>query len=284
MKSLIKKLISQAVQNNLIWTILNATVIRIAHFASSERKKTIQEVDIKQGINIKQEVTSLSPDLTVMHGPFKGLRYSKPEAIGSSFTPKIIGSYEKELHPLLEQICLNNYSEIIDVGCAEGYYAVGLAMRIPDAKVFAYDINQQAIELCEKTAQLNNVADRLISGSFCDSTTLQSIPLTRKALIISDCEGYEKALLTKEIASYFANHDLLIEVHDFIDIEISTVIRQRFEDTHTIETVRSIDDITKAQTYEYDELKRYSLEEKRELLAEYRPHIMEWLYMTPLLK
>lgn len=261
--------------------MLNATIIRVANFAGAERNKANQKEDIKPGLNIAQEVLSLSSDLTVMHGPFKGMRYSEAEAIGSSLAPKIIGSYEKELHQVLEKICLNNYSEVVDIGCAEGYYAVGLAMRMPNANVFAYDTNDKAIELCLKTAHLNNVSDRIISGSFCDTPTLLSLPLTEKALIISDCEGYEKDLFTEEVASTFTHHDLLIEVHDFMDIEISTVIRQRFKSTHKIETIRSIDDITKALNYDYSEIDVYSLAEKRELLAEYRPHIMEWLYMTP---
>jgi tRNA G37 N-methylase Trm5 len=148
--------------------------------------------------------------------------------------------------------------------------------------VFAFDTNDDAINLCKKMAQLNNVTERLITGSFCDANVLQSIPYTKRALIISDCEGYEKNLFTEDTVPILATHDLLIEVHDFIDIEISSVIRHRFESTHIITTIRSIDDITKAHTYEYDELKKYSLEVRRRFLAENRPHIMEWLYMTPL--
>ena len=282
MKFLIKKIISQVVQNGFIWAVMNVTIVRFVDFAVYEKRRKAEESKKEvEDTDLEKKIKSFSPNLTVMHGVFKGMRYPAVKSIGSSLAPKVIGSYERELHQVLEQICLKEYSEIVDVGCAEGYYAVGLAMRIPTAKVFAYDINSDAIYLCKQMAQLNNVGDRLITGLFCDGNTLKSIPYTKKALIISDCEGYEKYLFTEESVSVLASHDLLIEIHDYIDIEISAVLRRRFEDTHSITTIQSIDDITKTHTYNYSELREYNLEDKKKLLKEDRPNIMEWFYMTP---
>ncbi len=278
MKSLLKKLISKAVQNNHIWAILNVAFIKVAIHASFQRKLITKNKYNKQSLTI---IESLSQDLSVLHGPFKGMLYPEFKAVGGAIAPKVLGSYERELHQVMEEICLNDYSEIVDVGCAEGYYAVGLAMRLPNAKVFAFDTDADAIRLCKQMAQLNKVAERIIIGSFCDAKVLQSIPYTKRALIISDCEGYEKQLFTKETVPFLAKHDLLIEVHDFLDIEISSLIRQRFAGTHSIKAIQSIDDITKAHTYKYEELREYSLDVRRRFFAENRPHIMEWLYMTP---
>jgi hypothetical protein len=174
-----------------------------------------------------------------------------------------------------------NYSEIINIGCAEGYYAVGLAMRIKEAKVYAYDTDEDAITFCKQMAQLNNVFERVVTGPFCDKYTLQSIPVTTKAFIICDCEGCEKELFKEEIVPLLANYDLLIEIHDFIDIEISPVIEERFTNTHSIEVIQSIDDIAKAYTYHYEEIMDYDLATRRTLLAEHRPAIMKWFYLTP---
>jgi precorrin-6B methylase 2 len=283
MKLLIKKIISRACRNDLAWAALNATIIRVANYAAHERKKNADNSNTQSvdGFLMQSEIMKLSPNLAVMHGPFKGMHYPEMKSLGSSLAPKILGSYERELHQVIEQICLSQYTEIIDIGCAEGYYAVGMAMRIPTARVFAFDTNADAIVLCERMAQINNVAERLVTGSFCDTETLKSIPYTTKALIISDCEGYEKHLFTEEIVPILASHDLLIEVHDFIDIEISSMIRRRFEKTHFATSIQSIDDIMKAHSYDYMELTDYSLEHRRQLFAEYRPCIMEWLYMVP---
>ena len=121
------------------------------------------------------------------------MKYPDQKSVGSALIPKIVGSYESELHQIIGKICNTDYSEIVDIGCAEGYYAVGLAMRIPTARVYAYDINAKAIDLCRQMAQINNVADRVTTGSFCDINTLKSIPFTKKALIISDRMSIRKA-------------------------------------------------------------------------------------------
>ena len=130
-------------------------------------------------------------------------------------------------------------------------------------------------------AELNKVSKQIILGKFCDSQTLKDIPIRKKALIISDCEGYEKELFSEYTTSFLSSHDLIIEVHDFLDIEISSTIKKRFNETHNISTIRSIDDISKVHDYDYHELKHFTLNQKKDFLSEYRPHIMEWLFMTP---
>ena len=77
----------------------------------------------------------------------------------------------------------------------------------------------------------------------------------------------------------FLDHDMLIETHDFKDIEISLNIRKFFEKSHNITVISSVDDIKKAQTYAYNEMNGYSLGERYELLSEGRPAIMEWLFL-----
>ena len=278
MKFLIKKLVSRAVACDYLWRMLKATILKITRYAERERLR--YEFSM-QGPEIKKAIGAICPDLTVRHGPFQGMKYPRPESMGSSLFPKLLGSYEKEIQPIWEIICGNAYAEIVDIGCAEGYYAVGLALRIPGAKVFAYDTDQDAIQLCRNMAELNKVGRRVVTGGFCDGEILKSHLLSGKALIISDCEGYEKDLFSKEIVQRLAHHDVLVELHDFIDIEISSLIRRRFEDTHVIRAIQSVDDITKAHSYCYEELQDYTLSMRKLLLAECRPAIMEWFYMTP---
>ena len=49
-------------------------------------------------------------------------------------------------------------------GCAEGYYAVGMARLAPEITVYAYDIEERARIACADLAQRNGVADRVIVG------------------------------------------------------------------------------------------------------------------------
>lgn len=219
-------------------------------------------------------------DAIVVSGPFAGLKYL-PQSHGSALLPKLLGSYESELHPVLAELAVNEYTTIIDIGCAEGYYAVGLGLKFPKASIYAFDIDMRARQLCRELAETNGVAERLHIAGFCDAETLRSIPLGRKALIISDCEGYEGSLFTSQIASLLRGHDLIVETHDFIDIEISSRLGDIFAPTHRVRSIKSIDDIEKAHTYRYPQLENYALPTRRLIVAERRPAIMEWLVMTP---
>lgn len=279
MRSMLKRLVSLAAANDRAWAILDATILTVARYAESERRRKTQPPD-RQAV-IDEATRTVFPELTIRYGPFSGMRYPEAKSSGSSLFPKLIGSYEKEIEPILEKICNTQYTDIVNIGCGEGYYAIGLALRLPSARVFAYDTDPEAILRCMRMAALNGVDGRLTTGSLCNTEALASLSSSGKLLIVSDCEGYEKELLSDDLVPLLAHHDLLVEVHDFVDIEISDVIRQRFERSHVVEAIQSLDDIKKAKSYSYDELRGYDLATRRILLGEYRPAIMEWFYMRP---
>jgi hypothetical protein len=230
---------------------------------------------------VAKYLNNVFPDKTVQHGPFRGLIYPGHESVCSSIFPKLLGSYEKELTSVIERICKTDYSEIIDIGCAEGYYAVGLARRIESAKIYAYDTDKKARTLCSEMARLNGIkSSRFFLKDFCSTEDLASFTFTGKGLILCDCEGYEKDLFSPEIPELLKNHDLLIETHDCIDIEISSYLFRIFSKSHNVESILSTDDIQKAKTYEFDELKNCTLAEKKILLSELRSSIMEWFFIT----
>lgn len=108
----------------------------------------------------------------VRNGPFKGMQYPDKKAFCSTFFPKIIGSYEKEISEAITYATSQPYSAIVDVGCAEGYYAVGLGMRTT-AKVFAFDTNPVALDACREMGRINGV--EINTGGFCDKATLLSL-------------------------------------------------------------------------------------------------------------
>jgi hypothetical protein len=251
-----------------------------SRFPVSARVTTIRELAVQPG-KISSLVLELFPKLTVANGPFSGMKYPVAESVCSELIPKLLGSYESELREVVKDILAKDYTEIVDIGCAEGYYAVGLGIRFPKATIYAFDTDANARALCLEMARLNGVDERLKLGEFCDESKMLSLALGRKALIISDCEGYEKVLFTTKVVSFLAKHDVLIETHDCRDIEISDLMRERFSITHNILAIDSIDDIKKVKTYHYPELMPYDAATRLIALAERRPGIMQWLYMSP---
>ncbi|GCL36306.1 hypothetical protein SR1949_14090 [Sphaerospermopsis reniformis] len=263
MKQLIRMALTSLVKNELFWFFFAKTIAPLTYYAENSRFKAIFGKRI------------------VMNGPFKGMKYPQTKAICSAIYPKLLGSYEYELEPLMRELCKNCYSEIVDIGCAKGYYAVGLAIQIETAKVFAFDTNPEALTLCKTMAELNNVASRVITGAYCDAETLMALPLTGKALVISDCEGYEKELFTNKVADHLRRHEILIEIHDFVDNSISEHIKKLFSSTHEITIYSSINDEDKIINYNFKSLLGFQVDTKRLILREGRPMVMKWFYMKP---
>ncbi len=223
------------------------------------------------------EIHARFVDGVVRHGPFAGLRYPRLQSVGSSLIPKLLGSYEAELHPWIEAICATDYSDVIDIGCAEGYYAVGLAIRMPGIHVHAYDIDATAQALCLDAARLNGVDSRTTVHGQCSAAAVTGLTARRRGLIVCDCEGAELDLFTEHTVTALAGWDLLIETHDFLDITGSTRLAGLFAGTHEVQTCLSVDDIQKAKHYDYPELAGLDLPTRRAMVGEGRPATMEWL-------
>ena len=181
----------------------------------------------------------LSPDRKVLGGIFKGMTYPDYQSSGSPLFSKLLGTYEEELDPFFENIPVNKYAEIIDIGCAEGYYAVGLSMHHPKSKIYAYDIDQDALDRCKAMALLNKVDSNITFGHKCDKETLRDFKSAGKALIICDCEGYEAELFDTEIAKVLSGCDFVIELHDMVVPHIKAIIQKAFENTHEIKYIQS---------------------------------------------
>src|SRR5262245_55551368 len=58
----------------------------------------------------------------VLQGPFAGMEYVTSATEGA-LMPRLLGTYESELHPYILQFAERGLDRIIVIGCAEGYYA-----------------------------------------------------------------------------------------------------------------------------------------------------------------
>ncbi len=266
MKDTLKRLFKPFIKNNLTWKLLKPFA-SLGSFMKYER--TV--------IESKGVFDHLFNDSIVQNGPFKNMAYPSLNFKADLFYPKLIGSYESEIQSHVDKLCKQNYSEIINIGCAEGYYAVGMAMRMSNTKVYAYDISEEEQRMCREMAELNKVKDRVIIGGEYTASDLKNRKFVGKTLIMCDCEGAEKNLFTPQNIHNLRHCDFLIEMHDLFDITISTYLTNLLKDTHVLEFVKSIDTIEKAKTYDYPIAEGLSLQQKKELYSENRESIMEWV-------
>ncbi len=177
----------------------------------------------------------------VLSGPFKGMVYATRSSEGSR-NPRLIGCYEASLAPIIEEIVVGGYQTVIDIGAAEGYYAVGLAMRMPKARIFARDTDKKAHAACAHIAAANGVADRMEIGGAVGHADFDGM-IQGRTVIICDTEGAEEHLLDPVAAPALRQADILVEVHEGMKAGRVDLLCSRFEPTHFITRIeRRLDD------------------------------------------
>jgi hypothetical protein len=216
--------------------------------------------------------------LEVRRGPFCGMRYTAGlERSSGDLVAKLAGTYERELHPILTDWIVAKHAHIIDVGCAEGYYAVGFAYAMKDSTVHAFDIDPVARARCAELSQLNGVHERLRILGACELSALSAFP-ERGVALLSDCEGYERILLDPVAAPRLTGWPILVELHEFIDESITETIRARFGDSHEIDIIEGEG---RDQDARLPELAFMSQRQRAAVLGERRPGPMRWAHLRP---
>lgn len=178
-------------------------------------------------------------DIRVLAGPFAGMRYIEATVHGC-IAPHWIGSAECELHDDIETLIARRPMQVVNVGSAEGYYAVGLAKRLPHARVAAFDVDPFARAALRRLAALNRVRDRLEIGGWCLHAALEALCSRTKTLIVCDIEGGEYELLDPARVPSLRGADILVELHAATDarpMSVETgemIMRDRFAATHDI--------------------------------------------------
>lgn len=187
-----------------------------------------------QGAVISQILTSRIGD-KVFAGPFRGMQLSK-ESMKWHFAPMLLGTYEWEIHDAIESMIAQKAKNVINIGCGYGYYSVGLALRMQQATVYAYDIDPVMRENTRKMAELNGVADRIIIGeSFnCEDYARFAADET---FILMDVEGGEIELLDPLKYPALLKMNVIVELHDYNTESTSTIVPLRFAETHTIKII-----------------------------------------------
>ena len=212
--------------------------------------------------------------LAVRGGPFAGMILPNGAAEGC-FVPKLLGCYEAELHPVIEHIQARGPANIVNIGCAEGYYAVGLARLLPNGRILAYDTDDNARQVCTKMAEQNGVGDRITLGGTFSHEDFAAFP-AGETVVVCDIEGAELDLLDPGKAPALAGFDIQVELHNKFEVGFNQVFIERFAASHDIKRILPSNRNIEA----YPELR--DMEHLDQLLAfwEFRRGPNPWLFMT----
>ena len=213
----------------------------------------------------------------VVAGPFEGMRY--PDYAFERvdlYAPKLLGAYEREIAPALERAIARGPAAAVVIGAAEGYYATGLARRLPAATVIAYEADESKHELLLALAEHNGVRERIELHGACDADALGAA-LPEGALVVCDCDGCELELLDPERVPALRGAPMLVEAHDLLVPGTTPALRERFEATHAIAEIatetRYVDD--------FPQLGDLPLVTRQLAISEFRGAPMSWLVLEP---
>lgn len=213
-----------------------------------------------------------------MAGPFAGLAYEGINAFGSLLTPKLLGTYELELQQTMDEILNTKPSFIIDIGAAEGYYAVGIASKMGDqAEVVAFESNPAAQRELTRLAENNGVADRITCLGECTVSELGNV-LRPDCLVICDCEGAELTLLDPQALPALRSAAVLVELHHGVVDDIAELFRTRFSASHSIKQIHA----RKRYPSDCTILAGLRRRDVDVALNEHRKFGLQWMWMKPL--
>ena len=170
----------------------------------------------------------------VRGGPFAGLDLGRD----CQWLAALLGLYERELWPIVDEIASAGFDRVVVAGAAEGYYAAGLARRMPAARVIAFEADALMQARLRRTVALNGVEGRIDVEGYCAPADLaRALDGAGRPLVICDVEGYESTLLDPQRVP-LDRAALLVELHDHLSAGVSALIRERFARTHVIREIQ----------------------------------------------
>ena len=151
---------------------------------------------------------------TIQSGFFKGTVLN-PESFSSSFLPKYIGTYEREVQDHLSSISAP-LDCFLNIGCADGFYLACIARwrRIPCIGV---DIDPRSAAAVTYVGQANGVSNLV---SFEASISEAVFQLNGSVLILIDVDGAESKVLA-ELLDALAKNPLIKQVHLILETDVN---------------------------------------------------------------
>jgi len=211
-------------------------------------------------------------------GIFSGMRYISL-SIGSEYYPKLLGTYEQELTSIFTRFFYQDFDQFIDIGAAEGYYAVGVALKT-NWKVIAFEANPETP--LKELAKLNGVEDRVTLKGACDLGDLtDQLESHSKSFLLVDVETAELSLLDPRFIPSLESATMVVEVHDCFIPGIGDRLVKRFKSTHDIQRIDCLNRTFSDFPISLPKLPFDPTLYVLPYLDERRPEGMYWLILTP---
>ena len=221
-------------------------------------------------------------DSTIAYGSFKGFKFTKDSWWSKHDRGSmILGLYEKEIIEIL----LNTSKErsvFIDIGAADGYYAVSSVKNYFFNRSYCFEIEQKGRSVIRQNSILNGVAEKVIIFGEANRKSLLKIPKAdiSNSVVLIDIEGFEFDFLDTNILNILKESICIIELHDWLFKDGKKrleELRKRASKNFKISEFK----LRSRDTSNIKELDLYSDNERWIICSEGRPRSMTWLRLDP---
>jgi len=221
----------------------------------------------------------------VQYGPFKGLRLIEDPWWGHlDLGSQCLGLYEKEILNFIENIQPGQFSTFLDIGAADGYYAVGILFSGKIKQSICFERTDKGRKAIQKNWIANGSKGRLRVEGIANRTTLSSLTDydLEKALILIDIEGDEFELLDYDVLYMLRRSTILLEIHNWVVgfEEKYKKLLSNLDRLFSIEIIERVD----RQVEKFNELRDFTDDNRLLLVSERRPCLMRFLQLTPKIK
>jgi hypothetical protein len=153
----------------------------------------------------------------VRYGPFTGMRWLDDPTWGRSDQGVLLlGLYEQEVSKNLIEAPAH-FRVFVDIGAADGYYAVGLLHSGRVDRSIAFEAIPKCRAAITRLATKNGVANKItVLGAAADGfvNTLRDHNInSHETMFLIDIEGAEFKVLTEEIFAYLKDSLIVVETH-----------------------------------------------------------------------
>lgn len=218
----------------------------------------------------------------VVYGKFKGMKLNKNSYWSKNdLITHILGVYEYHILEQLIKFSKINNSVFIDIGAADGYFAVGGAYSGLFKKVYAFETHEEGRKSLIENAKSNYCETNVLIKSKANFDSLKDlIDIHKSTVILIDIEGDEFNLLNYQTLKLLSNCNIIIELHPDL---VNNGYEKKKDLINFSKSFFNVS-IIKREIYNpnlFEELDQFTDEERLIAFSEGRENNMSWLVLEP---
>ncbi len=218
----------------------------------------------------------------VKYGPLAGFTLIEDTSWGNDKCAKLLGFYEQEL--LAEMIPLLGPGKIfVDIGAADGFYAVGLPNAGLAQRCIAFEATENGRNVIEMTARNLNLLDRVDVRGICTEAALREALAgldMKDVVMLCDIEGAEFEVMSEAVLRSLSGASVFIEIHDFDENgrDSYSMLKERARRWFRVKEIKKAG----RNPYHYAELDHLDDTDHWLVCSEGRGPDQKWLSLTPI--